>query len=374
MTEPYTPHGFDPKVAEIYGVNAALLFQYLAYCSANSSTRWVAPTLDDLCKLYPYLGEWQIWSALQKLIHSGQKTPALVVRKQVKGVYLYRPIAADGECRSPHTFDVRIAKKVGVVAAVLYHNTGHWIRENWKRRAETFYAELDPETFDYDEAQMQRHSYQMTRGAAAYYTTAADWVAEHPYVTERTAKRAFVTLQSANLLRKGLRKRHKQFCHLTRKALNFFEQEMLSKSDLGIPSAKTQSQRPKPKPDGQNPKSTAKTQTKSRLSDCTGEVSGALIEADIKEEGLRLKKQVGDNSDAFQLPAPLADARGVSAGTASTNFTPSALHRWNSPNLPVKKPGTRRASVFKPTPDDPEYYEYIDNLTPEERIKFMSGS
>lgn len=365
MSENYKPHEFNPEVAELYGVNAALIFRYLSFCTANG--RWASPTLADLCNLYPYLGEWQIWAALKKLTSAGRKTPPLVLRKCVNDSYLYRVIAPD-TCLSPHTFDVDIALKAGVLSAIMYQNIGHWIRTNWKRRAEAYFATLVPEDFDCEDYQMQRHAYQMTRGAAAHYTSAADWVKEHPYATERSAKRSFSGLQRSGLIRKGLRKRHRQLWLLTRKTLNEYEQDMLRKSILGDSSAKTQTYRPKPKGNGQNPKATAKTQNEPGLSDSTRDRSDALIEADI-EEGC-LEKPIADNAYAFRAPS-LADAS-ANAGTAYTAASPRSA--WGTPNFPRKSktvaPRTRR---FKPpVPDDPEYYEYLDTLTEKQRLALSS--
>jgi len=388
MNESYLPHRFNPQVAEVYGINAALIFQYVCFRSQLVPTRWVDPTLEDICKQYPYLGEWQVWAALKKLINSGKKTPALLCRKQVKGTYLYRPIANDVDSYALHSFDVRIALKVGVVPAIIYHNVGHWIRENWKQRAQFWYERLNPAEFDDDDYQMQRFAYQMTRGAAAHYTTAVDWLATHRYVKLSSAKCGFMRLQQAGLLRKGLRKRHKQFWHLTRKSLNDFEQEMLSKSDLGNSSSKTQSQRQKPKTKARNPKSTPETQPESRLSASGAGASNAFEEADFIEAELRFNQPVGDNCDAIRPLHTLAGARGGSAGTASDSASPppavsgKELRRMNCPNQPwVKKKINRdafghvvkRHYLRKPKPDDLDYDEYIDNLSTEERRAYEAS-
>lgn len=373
MSDNYLPHAFNPQVAELYGVNPALIFRYLSFCT--DSGRWTSPTLAELKERYPYMGEWQIWAALKKLTTPGRRTPPLVLRKYVNGSYLYRVIAPD-TCVSPHTFDVNIALKVGIIPAVMYHNLGHWIRTNWKLRAEKLYTTLDPEDFDYDEWFMQRHSYQMTRGAAAHYTSAAEWVKGHPYVTERSAKRSFVLLQKEGLIQKGLRRRQRQLWLLTRKTLNQYEQEMLNKSNLGSDGAKTQSHRPKPKTNGQNPKPSAKTQNETGLSHSPEAGSNAFEEAPIEEPVLRLKNQLADNSDAFRSPSSLADARNTEAGTASRVATPSAA-QWGKPNLPPvrkqkKEPVQKRVRRKIPAPDDPEFYEFYDSLSEAERLSLRS--
>ena len=54
-------HRFNPQIAELYGINAALIFQYIWYRSVKmAGGRYVAMTLDDICKQYPYLGRKQV--------------------------------------------------------------------------------------------------------------------------------------------------------------------------------------------------------------------------------------------------------------------------------------------------------------------------
>ena len=383
MSENYLPHVFSPQVAELYGVNAALIFRYLSH--VTSTGRWTSPTLAELSARYPYMGDWQVWAALKKLTNPGRKTPPLVLRKFVNGSYLYKVIAPD-TCLSPHTFDVNIAVKVGVIPAVMYHNLGHWIRMNWKQRAEALYTTVDPDEFDYDEYQIQRHVYQMTRGAAAHYTSAAEWVKEHPYVKLSNAKSSFMLLQKEGLILRGPRRRHRRLWLLTRKTLNQYEQEMLNRSNLGSDSSKTQNQRQKPKAKAKNPKLSPETQCKPGLSDSPEDTSDAFIEARIKEAAaFRLKKQIIDNSNAFRSSSALADASSPEAGTASTaGATPSAIRarvsRWNTANLPpVRKQkkdalGRIQKQVRRkiPLPDDPEYYAYLDSLSLEERLSLSS--
>jgi hypothetical protein len=86
MIEPNEEHFFDPKIAELYGINAAILFRYICWRSDHSKNRWVALTLPDLCARYPYLGRDQCYRALAALTHPGKKTPALISRKAAPGL------------------------------------------------------------------------------------------------------------------------------------------------------------------------------------------------------------------------------------------------------------------------------------------------
>ena len=73
-------HMFDPRVAEEYGVNAAVIFQNLAYWiehnSANGSNfhdgrYWTYNSVKAFSELFPYLTEKQIRGALKKLEDGG---------------------------------------------------------------------------------------------------------------------------------------------------------------------------------------------------------------------------------------------------------------------------------------------------------------
>lgn len=385
MIETYTPHRFNPTVAEVYGVNAALIFEYVSFRSRTAPARWVDLTLDDICKQYPYLGAWQVWAALQKLISAGRKTPPLILRKQVDGAYLYAPVCEQSSKEALHVFDARVALQVGVIPAIILHNVGYWIKENWRTAAEELYQRLDPEEFDSSDFQMQRFAYQMTRKVAAHHSRVEDWVKHHRYVSQRTAERGFSCLLQEGSLKVTHVRRRKPLWHLSRKWLCEFEREMLSKSDLCEFTAKTQNVAPKPKVCRQNPKRAAKTQADLTLTSMGSTSSGAVEEAFIEETGLRLEKPVEDHNDPFEPPA-LANARtGQPEGRRerSTSFRSSReLRQNNVPNLPEVKAKilrdglghpVKRQVVHKPTPDDPDWLEYLEELTPEERNSYIAS-
>jgi len=390
MNEKYVPHRFNPQVAELYGINAALIFQYVCFRVRLTSSGWVAMTLPEICKQYPYLGAWQVWRALKCLTNSGRKTPALVTRKMVDGFYRYQPVSRADENLALHTFDVRLAVKLGVEAALVYHNVSFWIKFNWQQKAEDLYGYLNPAEFDDDDFQMQRYAYQMTRKGAAHHGTVKKWVSLHPYISLATAKRAFAILLKTRLFQKGRTQARIPMWFLPRAELTKFEQDMLSHSTLEIDRLKTQVLGSKPKSKAQNPRLRFKTQEELPLTPSGSNVSRLVVEAYIEEAeiALRAKKQIGDHSDAFLLSPSLAVARDGSAGTASNGalpLSPSAeeLRRMNCPKQPAVKrkvlqdafgnPVTR-TYVRKPKPDDPEFYAYLDSLTPEKRQAVLAGS
>jgi len=392
MSDRYTPHRFNPYIANVYGINSALIYQYLNYRSSVTPGRFVDVTLAELREQYPYLGEWQVWAALQNLINVGKTTPPLILRKQVGGVYKYAPVADDNsDLGSLHTFDANVAIEVGVVAAIIFHNVSYWIKRNWQRQAEEVYRYLDPVAFDDSDYAMQRFAYQKTRLAAAHYTTITEWLETHRYVSKRSAERGFSCLQQAKLLTSGRTRRNKPTWYLPRHLLCQFQQDMLDKSTLEITTAKTQSTPPKPKTHRQNPSATAKTQRKQGLSDCPPNSTSAFEEVHIEKAALRVVKQVEDNPDAFRQ-STLADARGDTAGTASMAAAPRSpsvrpkadrsLREMNQQNYPRGKTKVLRDSyghpvkrqyTHKPKLDDDDFELYIDNLTPEARREYLAS-
>jgi len=203
--QPYLPHRFDPQVAELYGVPAALILQYVCWRSVNES-KWVPLSVDDLAKQYPYMGRDECWRGLSRLLRAGKKTPALIHRKaDSQGCgYLYSPTFTPRiDIASLHTFNVRVAEKCGIVPAIIFHNVGFWIKRNWQQKAEELYEHLNPAEFDDSDFQMQRFAHQTTRKAAAHHCSVKKWWKCHRYISLPTAKRGFSRLLQAGLLKKG---------------------------------------------------------------------------------------------------------------------------------------------------------------------------
>lgn len=85
-------HMFDPQVAKEYGVNAAIIFQNLAYWIEHNSANganfhegryWTYNSVKAFSKLFPYLTEKQIRGALKKLEEGGM----IIVSNYNKSAY-----------------------------------------------------------------------------------------------------------------------------------------------------------------------------------------------------------------------------------------------------------------------------------------------
>jgi hypothetical protein len=203
MDYKHVDHEFNPTVAESHGVNAAIIFQYIAYRSRTTPGHWVSLTLGDICKQYPYLGNKQIRLALDRLVKpvSRRIVPLIFRKGSAKGVgFIYAPSCRDYRCDSPHTFNVQVAREHGVAAAVIYSNVGFWIRQNWIARSDEALKRLLPEEFDLDGMKMQEASFKITRNAAAHHGSIEKWAEAHPYISRRDAYRSFARLVQAGLL------------------------------------------------------------------------------------------------------------------------------------------------------------------------------
>ena len=386
----YEPHEFDPQVAELYGIPAALILQHICWRSVNKS-KWVVLSVNDLAEQYPYMGRDECWRGLNRLLRAGKKTPALVHRKAAsQGCgYVYSPTFRPRlDLARPHTFNVRVAEKHGLVPAIIHHNVGFWIKKNWMQKAEELYQCLKPEDFDWDEMMMQRFAYQHTRRAAAHHCSIEKWIKHHKYVSLPSAKRGFLCLRRVGLLEKGRTRARIPIWFLPRNELVRFEQEILSKSDLGNEKLKTKRVGSKPNSLAQSQTTEIKTKQELPVTDSNSEESESVKETPVEEGlvALRAKKPVGDNSDAFRTSSSLATASDTKAGTASAaSATPSAsvlaeAKKLNRPNLPkVKKKSVidsfskaKRKYLRVYSPDDPRYdLDALENLTPEEFSRYL---
>ncbi len=238
-------HEFDPNVAVVYGVNAALLFQHVCYLAQGQ--RWVSLTLPQLCEKYPYLGRKAIWLALQTLTHPGVKTPQLVLRKgEDKGnSHMYAPVPKDGFCEIPHKFSTNLANELGVVPAIIYRNIRYWILKNWMDRADDLYGRLRPEEFDHDVYAMKEFSYDNTRKAAAHFSAAEEWTKHHCYVSLRSAFRGFSCLLEEGLLKRTYTTDKVPLWHLPAKTLFCYKRKVLEGCDLKNRGAKRKLSVPK---------------------------------------------------------------------------------------------------------------------------------
>lgn len=386
MIDSYTPHKFNPSTATVYSIPAALIFGYISFRSRQTTGRWVAITLEALCKQYPYLGEWQVRLALKQLVSAGKKTPALIFRKQVRGDYFYMPAVEDDPGAQLHTFDVRVAIEVGVLPAIIYHNVSYWIKKNWMEHAAEAIKFLKPESYDFDEQRMQRIAYRYTRKSAGYSATLEDWLGRHTYATKRSTERGFQCLQEKGLLFKTHQNRRKPVWHLPAKTLRDFECDMLARSSLENSSAKTTSLPPKPHFKRQNHTFTAKTTEEQGLTATPSATSEAVLEAHYEAPLMKpvteRQRLVTDST----LPRCRSEERSSDEVVGSASPTLSAkilaqLRKLDKPHVPKHRKKVYRNSLGKITrpyirkPDiSPDAYDYEEEMALYEAAKARARS
>ena len=393
----YIAHSFDPKVAEVYGIPAAIIFQYIARRSDDSPDRWVRLTLNDICKQYPYLGRDQCWRGLHRLINATRKSPPIIFRKPTpnRRAFLYAPACAKHKCDHPHSFDIQLAERLGLVPAIIYYNVGFWIKQNWINNAEEAYAILDPNKFDGNDQEMQAFAYRNTRESAAHYCAIDKWLKRHPYISERSAQRGFACLLEDGQLSRTCAGDRTAIWHLPSKILDKFEVMFLEIKDLEDLGAKTKRWVPKPNAECQNQTMGAKTKRQMPVSGSADEGSASVKETLYETIVTRSARQkpLEDDSNAFRLP--VADAPDV-AGTAlngasrgptveTRSYERDILRKiayLNRPNLPlVKKKVTDHLGVpvkrpyhMKPHPENPNDLNVMEDMTPEQLDAYVRGS
>lgn len=361
MTD-YKPHRFNPLIAKVYSLPAAIIFHYIWVRCGCGSGKFVTLTVDELAAQYPYIGRTAIWEALQLLVMPG-KNPGIVSRKIVNGVYHYGIIPTD-KAYDTYKFDVRVATELGIVPAIILASIGYWVKMNWKQKAEEAVRKLDPNQFT-DHRSMFEEALVLTFRGAAHTTTMEDWLTRHSYTSERTVRRGFSCLLKAGFLEKRPGKQHKTIYTLSRKLLVEYADKLLSLSEMDNSAAKSEC-RP------------AKSERSPAKGECN--LPGSLS----KQVSCRTPVEAHDESiitqhgDAFAPPS-LADARfGVARSASYGEFSPALradLTRLNQPGYArrSKRPNQKRAYTRLPQPDDPEFDLFIDDLPSVEREKYLAS-
>jgi len=380
MSEDYTPHRFNPDIATVYGIPSALVYQYINFRSREQrrcgKSAWVDLTIDELCKQYPYFGRWQVWAALQNLIHPGKKTPPLILRKNIASIFTYAPVAEDNSL-ALHIFDVRVAVKFGVVPAIIYQNVSYWITKNWKDKSELLYAMLKPDEFDFDDRAMQEFAYNNTDRAAGHFNTIEGWVAKHPYVSHRTARRGFSCLQKAGWFGFRRIKRGKPMWFLTKKLMRDYVQNMLEKSDLENVAAKTKRVEAKTECVAAKTKRVeANTQQEVGLTHSNVVACRAFGEAVIEEAVGDCQNKVTQAFDDFASRSASGSEHFVSRKELTE------IRKLNRPNFPAVKQKistdafgnpVKRKYTRKLTPDDPDFLERLEMMSEDERQHYFAN-
>lgn len=415
MSEAYVPHRFNPEIASLYGIPAALVYQYLWYRSVKMAEgRFVAVGLDAICKQYPYLGRKQVRLALSKLVHPGNQTPALIARKRTEAAstFQYAPISREAGERFVR-FDSQIATQHGIVAALIHDHVAFRVRDRWREKAQMLYEELDPAQFDYQDDQMQCFAYTNTRKAAVHRISAKKWARLNPYVPVRTVERGFSSLLKAGLLRKPCPESRTSTWYVRPVLLNTFMRQALDDNGLQTPTAKRALLPPKGHSCRQNDTLTAKRALESNSTESGSTACGPVDKAH-SEALVELRSQkLNDKANALLLSGAKATLRYAPSvlPTAEeacdaadeedrnrkfvfprdTENTQRALSNpdvvktiklLNRPGLPAVKAKVLKDSfghpvvrkhVRKPKPEDAGWLEYLDDLTPEERESYIAS-
>lgn len=332
-------HEFDPRVADVYGINAALIFQHICYLAQGQN--WVSLTLPALCKKYPYLGRDQVWRALKALTHPGPKTPPLVLRKGKErgNSHMYAPIPKDGFCENPHKFSTNLANELGVVPAIIYRNIRYWILKNWMDRADELYGRMKPEQFDYDVYAMKEFSYDNTRKAAAHFCTVDQWLEEHRYIGRSTVFSGFTCLLEEGLLKRTYLADKVPSWKLPGKTLFCYKRKVLEGCDLKNSSPKTKL--PVQEPNAQSKNQTLNPKTKF-------ENRGDLPETESVEPNPASVQSISYDAEVFAAQKAAfskhSDGSVEDDGTASGSLElRSVVESLNRPGRPhVAKPKKKK--------------------------------
>lgn len=366
-----TVHKFDREVASVYGIAAAIVFQYICWCSKKSAVRWITFTLDELCKHYPYLTYKQVRNAVDRLIYPEGKNPALVIRRGKRGSsFLYAPVCEAPCVRLWGKFDTGLATRLGLVPAIIHYNISHWIKKNWDDHALIRAAKLDAADFDFDVDRLKTQAYKDTRDSAAHFGYIDQWVKERPFISRRSAYRGFSCLLKEKLLVKThIRDRQPLWGFTDKEARKHIAKSLIT-NEVEDSSATRAESVPKGQTQCHKGRASATRAVETGVDDSSPrECSRA--ESSTSEAAVRFAKPIKENSDVFQQPS-LAGARSA-AGTASNG--PSAkLRDLNQPNLPVYRPSrntAKRAYHRQPVPQNEFDLNVMDDMTPEQRRAYV---
>jgi len=344
MTDEFVPRFFNIQLAEMYGVNAALLFHHIKLRTDKVPGHFVRLTLDDFADIHPYLGAWEIRAALRVLTHPSRRYPAIVNRNGSAGSYSYS-LACAAPSAKAHSFDIRVANQVGVTAAIIHANITYWIEDNWKRAAGDVMEKLNLADFDSAHA-MEAFAFAHTEPKAACHRRVQNWADEHTYLKPRTVERAFATLIAEGLL--VCKPKHRiPVWYFSENDRSDFLASALDDKELTVAirqntaqfSAKITTPPPKSQLHRQNHNLSAKSTGKHDLSDSSEETSAATKKLCIEALALRAPLRVKLNrKTTSRSVASRADA--LPAGTATAVRLRTKVYRKQLSKLP---PATRKA-------------------------------
>jgi hypothetical protein len=361
----YKPHRFNPAIAKVYSLPAALVFHYIwLRCGCRSGT-FVALSLDEIAANYPYLSRTTVYEAIKLLVIPGNN-PGIVSRKIIKGVRYYGIIPKD-KYYLDFLFDVRSAIELGLVPAIILASIGYWVKANWKRKSDDVLRTLYPEVIP-DYRQAFEEALVRTLRGAVHTTTIEDWLERHSYISERTARRGFSCLLQAGHLEKRPGKQHKTIYTLSTDLLAKYANNLLSLSEIKNSAAKSE-QRP-----AKSEQIAAKSEEESGLTDAPTASYDTHVE--VHDEAF-----LSYTCDAFGYPslagARFGVARSASTGGFALRAAEAKAHQLDRPDYarPKKRSRKKRSySRVKPIPPPADVFDpRVEDMSKEEREKFFDS-
>ena len=261
--ENFEPHRFDLDVARDFGINAAIVYEYISARCALSYNRdkSVDLPLSILLKQWPYLGAKQIRNAIDRLAH-----PANGIIYKSKSPHGYNcRYALRGKSEATairYFFCANLAKRVGIVPAIVHQNLAYRITDNWCLKWTEYVDALKAE---FHPADLYPEAIREAREWARHKITPVNWTKIGNVIPLRVVERAFGTLRAAGLIKLLRYELRTPVWTLPDKELNRFSCNWLKCIGLKMPTAKRTYPPPKRHVHRQNGISTAKRADRARL-------------------------------------------------------------------------------------------------------------
>jgi len=199
-------HVFDYRVASVYGIPSALIFQYIYSVCKVRNLNQVELTIDELSSRYPYYSKTTIWNGLRNLMNpknkDGKRPPPLIKRKRLSnGLCLYQPLT-EANTEGLHKFLVEEAVEHGVIPAIILHYIRKAAFANWETSIDRMRDQYQGlwghkyNAYKYYYVDLMRFTYNRASGTISI----ANLIAFHPYMSYRSVLRVFSYLRNKRLL------------------------------------------------------------------------------------------------------------------------------------------------------------------------------
>ena len=128
-------HKFNVQMAETHGITAAIVYQCLYWhCThpADKPKGCYRGTTPELASRMPYLSYKEVRLALTKLTSRIGKQGRFILKAE-DGIERVYTICREPERSKIHSFDPKVAERVGVLPAIVYDNVMYWLSESDSR-------------------------------------------------------------------------------------------------------------------------------------------------------------------------------------------------------------------------------------------------